>query len=86
MWIRIFPDVAFTKLGLEMPMGTGKGDVDIYTAAVRKWRVMFELMGIPKEAAKEALIKASKKYPVKVVKGNSKAYYRLKKQARARAN
>jgi len=36
MWIRIFPDVPFTKKGLEMPMGTGKGDVDIYTAAVRK--------------------------------------------------
>lgn len=48
-----------------MPMGTGKGDVDIYTAAVRKWRVMFELMWIPREAAKEALIKASKKLSVK---------------------
>lgn len=65
MWIRIFPDVPFTKKGLEMPMGTGKGDVDIYTAAVRKGRVMFELMGIPREAAKEALIKASKKLSVK---------------------
>ena len=48
-----------------MPMGTGKGDVDIYTAAVRKGRIMFELMGIPREAAKEALIKASKKLSVK---------------------
>jgi large subunit ribosomal protein L16 len=48
-----------------MPMGTGKGDVDIYTAAVRKGRVMFELMWIPREAAKEALIKASKKLSVK---------------------
>ncbi len=65
MWIRIFPDVPFTKKGLEMPMGTGKGDVDIYTAAVRKGRVMFELMGIPREAAKEALIKASKKLSIK---------------------
>jgi len=36
MWIRVFPDAPFTKKGLEMPMGTGKGDVDIYTAAVRK--------------------------------------------------
>ena len=36
MRIRVFPDVPFTKKGLEMPMGTGKGDVDIYTAAVRK--------------------------------------------------
>ena len=65
MWIRVFPDVPFTKKGLEMPMGTGKGDVDIYTAPVRKGRVMFELMGIPREAAKEALIKASKKLSVK---------------------
>jgi large subunit ribosomal protein L16 len=48
-----------------MPMGTGKGDVDIYTAPVRRGRVMFELMWIPKEAAKEALIKASKKLSVK---------------------
>jgi large subunit ribosomal protein L16 len=44
MWIRVFPDTPFTKKGLEMPMGTGKGDVDIYTAPVRKGRVMFELM------------------------------------------
>ncbi|HCY21524.1 TPA: hypothetical protein DIC40_06880 [Patescibacteria group bacterium] len=36
IWIRIFPDTPFTKKGLEMPMGTGKGDVDIYTAPVRK--------------------------------------------------
>src|SRR5574344_1181582 len=65
MWVRIFPDTPFTRKGLEMPMGTGKGDVDIYTAPVRKGRVMFELMGIPREAAKEALIKASKKLSVK---------------------
>ncbi len=65
MWIRIFPDVPFTKKGLEMPMGTGKGDVDIYTAPVRKGRVMFEIMGISKELSKETLIKASKKLSVK---------------------
>jgi len=65
MRVRIFPDTPFTKLGLEMPMGTGKGDVDIYTAPVRRGRVMFEIMGIPKEAAKIVLIKASKKLSVK---------------------
>lgn len=65
MWIRVFPDVPFTKKGLEMPMGTGKGDVDIYTAPVRKGKIMFELMGIPRAEAKEALIKASKKLSVK---------------------
>jgi large subunit ribosomal protein L16 len=48
-----------------MPMGTGKGDVDIYTAPVRKWKIMFELMWVPREVAKEALIKASKKLSLK---------------------
>ncbi len=65
MRIRIFPDVPFTKKGLEMPMGTGKWDVDIYTASVRRWRIMFELMWIPREVAKVTLIKASKKLSVK---------------------
>ncbi len=65
LWIRVFPDVPFTKKGLEMPMGTGKGDVDIYTASVKKWRILFEVTGLSRELAQEALIKASKKLPVK---------------------
>lgn len=65
VWIRIFPDVPFTKKWLEMPMGTGKWDVDIYTALVKKWRVLFEVNGLPLEAAKETLLKASKKLPLK---------------------
>lgn len=65
IWIRIFPDVPFTKKGLEMPMGTGKGDVDIYTAPVRKGKVLFEVTGLTQQEAQEALIKASKKLPVK---------------------
>ncbi len=65
MWIRIFPDVPFTKKGLEMPMGTGKGDVDIYTAPVRRGKVMFEVTWISKEDSKEILLKASKKLSVK---------------------
>jgi large subunit ribosomal protein L16 len=75
LWIRIFPDQPFTKKGLEMPMGTGKGDVDIYTALVRKGRVLFELSGLPRNIAQETMIKASKKLPVKarfVVKGEIK--------------
>lgn len=75
MWIRIFPDVPFTKKWLEMPMGTGKGDVDIYTALVKKGRVLFELTGLPQAVAQEALLKAAKKLPVKarfVMKGEIK--------------
>ena len=65
IWIRIFPDVPFTKKGLEMPMGAGKGEVDIYTAPVRKGKVLFEVSGLTEAEAQEALIKASKKLPIK---------------------
>lgn len=37
-----------------------------------------------KTAVENKLIKASKKYPVEAVKGNSKEYYRLKKQVRTK--
>lgn len=66
VWIRVFPDVPFTKKGLEMPMGTGKGEVDIYTAPVRKGKVLFEVSGLTKAVAQETLIKAGKKLPVRI--------------------
>ena len=75
LWMRVFPDVPFTKKGLEMPMGTGKGEVDIYTAPVRKGKVLFEVSGLPKAIAYETLTKAGKKLPVRtrvVAKGEVK--------------
>jgi ribosomal protein L16/L10AE len=49
-----------------MPMGTGKWDVDIYTAPVRKGRVLFELTGLSlRQKLVKTLIKASKKLSVK---------------------
>lgn len=65
IWIRVFPDVPFTKLWLEMPMGTGKGDVDIYTAPVRKWKILFEVSGLPEAEARDILFRAAKKLPMK---------------------
>jgi large subunit ribosomal protein L16 len=75
MWIRIFPDQPFTKKWLEMPMGTWKWDVDTYTAAVRKWKILFELAWLSKQESQTVLIKAWKKLSVKnrfVVKGEIK--------------
>lgn len=54
LWIRVFPDVPQTKKGLEMPMGTGKGDVNIYTARVKKGTVLFEVSGLERNVAEEA--------------------------------
>lgn len=65
IWIRIFPDVPITKKWLEMPMGKGKGDVDKFTARVKRGRVMFEINGLDEERAKTVLLAAAKKLPVK---------------------
>lgn len=62
---RVFPDVPITKIGLEMPMGKGKGEVDIYKAAVRKGRIILEVSGLDAETAKTVLTSASKKLSVK---------------------
>lgn len=66
LWFRVFPDTPFTKMGLEMPMGKGKGDVDIYKAKVRKGKVIIEITGLNREMAEKVLISAGKKLPVKV--------------------
>jgi large subunit ribosomal protein L16 len=65
VWIRIFPDRPITTKGAEMPMGKGKGAVDHYAAVVKPGTVMFEITGIGAKMAKEALIMAAYKLPVK---------------------
>ncbi|MGE5392252.1 MAG: 50S ribosomal protein L16 [Candidatus Saccharibacteria bacterium] len=65
VWIRIFPDKSVTAHGNESPMGSGKGAVDHFVAVVQKGRVMFEMDGVTKEQAMEAMRLASHKLPVK---------------------
>jgi large subunit ribosomal protein L16 len=65
IWIRIFPDHPVTTKGAEMPMGKGKGAVDHYVAVVRAGTVMFEMDGVVRAVAEEALRLASYKLPVK---------------------
>lgn len=65
IWIRIFPDKPMTKKGEQTPMGKGKGSVDHFVAKVRSGRMLFELDGIPKKAAEEAIRLASHKLAIK---------------------
>jgi len=66
MWLRVFPDVPYTKKGLEMPMGTGKGEVDFYQARVKKWGILFEVSGLDSATAHKAFELAGHKLPMKV--------------------
>ena len=64
-WIRIFPDKPVTAKPAETRMGKGKGPVDHWVAVVRPGRILFELGGVPEDAAREAMRLASHKLPLK---------------------
>jgi large subunit ribosomal protein L16 len=65
VWIRIFPDKPYTKKPAETRMGKGKGNPEGWVAVVRPGRVLFELGGVDKVLAYEALELARDKLPLK---------------------
>ena len=65
LWVRIFPDKPFTKKPAETRMGKGKGSPEYWVAVVKPGTVMFELGGIDKKLAEEAMILAGAKLPIK---------------------
>jgi len=65
VWIRIFPHQSVTSTPNETRMGGGKGAVSHYVATVKPGTIMFEMDGIPKTIAQQALTLAGHKLPVK---------------------
>lgn len=65
MWIRIFPDKPITKKPAEVRMGKGKGPHDSWVAVIKPGRILYEMEGVTREKAMEALRLAAYKLPVK---------------------
>jgi large subunit ribosomal protein L16 len=65
VWIRIFPDKPVSKKPAETRMGTGKGAVEYYVAAIRPGRILFEVGGVTREEAQTALRLAAAKLPIR---------------------
>jgi len=65
VWIRIFPDKPVSKKPLETRMGKGKGAPEFWVAVVKPGRVLFEVAGVTREVAVEAMTIASHKLPIK---------------------
>ena len=65
IWIRIFPDKPITKKPLETRMGKGKGNVEEWVAVVKPGRMMYEMDGVARDVAAEAMRLAAHKLPVK---------------------
>jgi large subunit ribosomal protein L16 len=67
VWIRVFPDKPFTKKPAETRMGKGKGGPEGWVAPVRPGRILFEMEGVDRATAHEAMRLAAHKLPVKTV-------------------
>jgi large subunit ribosomal protein L16 len=65
VWIRVFPDKPVTAKPAETRMGKGKGAVDHYVAVVKPGRILFEIIGVGEEEAREAMRLASHKLPIR---------------------
>lgn len=65
VWIRIFPDKPITRKPAEVRMGKGKGSLEFWAAVVKPGMIMFEMEGVSLEVAKEAMLLASQKLPIR---------------------
>ena len=65
VWIRVFPDKPVTKKPAETRMGKGKGAPEFWVAVVKPGRVLFELEGITKKAAQDAMKLGASKLPIR---------------------
>lgn len=65
MWIRIFPEKPRTKKPAEVRMGSGKGNVEDWVCVIKPGRVLYEIKGVTRQEAHQALSLANYKLPLK---------------------
>ena len=65
LYVRVFPHKSVTSIPLETRMGKGKGAPELWAARVAPGRIMFEIDGVPVDVAREAMILAAAKLPIK---------------------
>jgi len=59
--IKIFPDKPITKKPAETRMGSGKGGVEYYIAVIKPGKILYEMAGVDKAVATQALSLAAAK-------------------------
>jgi large subunit ribosomal protein L16 len=65
IWIRIFPDKPVSKKPLETRQGKGKGPTEFYAAVIRPGRILFEIEGVDRKIAEDAMRLAAQKLPIR---------------------
>jgi large subunit ribosomal protein L16 len=65
VWIRVFPHKPVTKHPAETRMGSGKGAPEMHVVVVKPGMILFEIEGVPRHMAEEAMRLAGHKLPVR---------------------
>ncbi|GMT49901.1 MAG: 50S ribosomal protein L16 [bacterium] len=65
VYLRIFPDIPYTKKPAETRMGKGKGNPEYWVCKIKPGKILFEVAGIDEELARESLRLAASKLPIK---------------------
>ncbi len=65
IWIRIFPHTPVTRKPQDVKMGSGKGNPEFFVAKVKPGTILFEMQGVSKETAREAMRLAAHKLSIK---------------------
>src|SRR5712691_7108941 len=61
VWVRSFPDKPLTKKPAETRMGKGKGSPEVWVAVIKPGRMLFEMEGVDRPSALQALKLAAAK-------------------------
>ena len=67
IWIRVFPDKPISEKPAEVRMGNGKGNPEYYVAEIQPGKMLFEIVGVSEELAREAFALAAAKLPLRTV-------------------
>ncbi|WP_259292800.1 50S ribosomal protein L16 [Candidatus Nasuia deltocephalinicola] len=67
LWIRVFPDLSYTKKPVDVRMGNGKGDIDFYIFKIKPGRIIYEILGLSNINSIKVLNLASFKLPLKTI-------------------
>ncbi|WP_259288825.1 50S ribosomal protein L16 [Candidatus Nasuia deltocephalinicola] len=67
LWIRVFPDLSYTKKPVDVRMGNGKGDISFYIFKIKPGRVIYEICGLSNAVSIKVLNLASFKLPFKTI-------------------
>ena len=65
LYIRVFPHKSVSAIPAETRMGKGKGEPEYWAAVVKSGMVLFELGGLPEDAARACMARIAYKLPFK---------------------